>query len=182
MSRRREDMLKFKINPKSKGQISKHKFCHLEFVICYYFLICALSLGFLMSGCGTAKECAKGIAGLSTKVLEDTRKDAIVKVFNYDYNTCYKKTEEILKRTGSYIYARDTKKDLIAVYVSQTDTTPVGLFFSQIDASNTRIEVSSPSTYGKEFISNVVFSSLEKSLHPEKEVKQAGLEKQISKE
>jgi len=34
---------KSKINPKSKCQISKQKFCHLCFVICYYFVICALS-------------------------------------------------------------------------------------------------------------------------------------------
>lgn len=154
----------------------------MPFAFSYYFIICTLSLGFLMAGCGTIKEGAKGIAGISTKALEDTRRDAISKTFNYDYGTCYKKTEEILKRIGSYIYAKDRKKDLIAVYVSSADTTPVGLFFSQIDARNTRIEVSSPSKYGKELISDTVFSSLEKSLHPEIETKLADTEKKIVEE
>jgi len=32
-----------KINPKSQYQIIKHWFCHLRFVICAYFVICALT-------------------------------------------------------------------------------------------------------------------------------------------
>jgi hypothetical protein len=49
---------------------------------------------------------------------------------------------------------------MIAIYVSETDTTPVGLFFKEIDKSNTQVEVSSPSTYAKELISEKVFKLL----------------------
>jgi hypothetical protein len=112
-------------------------------------------------GCATIKETAKGIAGVSTTVLEEGRKDAIIKTFNYDYNTCYNKVEGILKQIGAYIYAKDKKQEMLAVYVSETDTTPVGIFFKEIDAKNTQIEVSSPSTYAKEFISAKIFSALE---------------------
>ncbi len=118
-------------------------------------------------GCATVKETAKGIAGVSTKVLEDARKDAVIKKFNYDYNTCYNKVEGILTQIGAYIYAKDNKKQMIAIYVSEADTTPVGLFLKAIDANNTQIEVSSPSTYAKEFIAKSVFLALEKSLKPQ---------------
>jgi len=122
------------------------------------------------SGCATVIEAGKGFVGISTKALEDNRKNALAKTFNCDYNTCYGETEKILKNIGAYIYARDSKKKMIAIYVSEQDTTPVGLFFKEIDANNTQIEVSSLSTYAKEFISGKVFSILEKSLsHKEEE-------------
>jgi len=130
-------MLKFKI------QITKISFCALSFAV-------------LISGCASVRETAKGIAGISTKSLEEGRKNAVVKVFNYDYSTCYRLTLDALKKIGSYIYAQDIKKHLIAIYVSSEDTTPVGIFFKEIDEKNTQIEVSSPSTYSKELISGKI--------------------------
>jgi len=136
----------------------------------YYLLLTTLG------GCATIKETAKCVVGVSTKVLEDGRKDAIKKTFNCDHNNCYNKTLEKLKQIGTYIYAEDRKKQMIAVYLHKadetkttvtktgftiTDTTPVGIFFKEIDAKNTQIEVSSPSTYAKEFISTKIFSALE---------------------
>lgn len=111
-------------------------------------------------GCSTIKETVKRIAGVSTKVLEDSRKDAIKKIFNYDYNTCYNKVKAAVTERGSYIYAEDPKKQMLAIYVSESDTTAVGIFFKEIDALNTQIEVSSPSTYAKELIAKRVFSVL----------------------
>ena len=115
-------------------------------------------------GCETIKDGAKGFLGVSTRSLKEARKDAIIKTFNYDYVTCYSKTQEILKRMHAYIYARNTKKHMIAVYVSKKDTTPVGLFFKEIDATNTQVEVSSLSTYSKEFISKKVFAVLDNKI------------------
>jgi hypothetical protein len=131
-----------------------------------------LILAFLLCGCAAVKETAKGLAGISTRELEKGRKNAIVKTFNYDYFSCYTKTLDVLQDIGAYVYAKDIKKHLIAVYVSGEDTTPVGFFFKEIDANNTQVEVSSPSSYAKESVAIKVFSSLEESLHPkEKEGK-----------
>jgi hypothetical protein len=119
-------------------------------------------IGFL--GCTTIKEAAKGFMGISTRSLEKARKDAIVKTFNYDYFTCYTQTLDILKRMQAYIYTQSIKEHMITIYVSEEDTTPVGLFFKEIDAANTQVEVSSLSTYAKEFISGKVFSALDKKI------------------
>jgi hypothetical protein len=124
------------------------------------FAICALSFVILISGCATITEGAKGFVGISTKALEDGRKNALSETFNYDYNSCYHKAKEALSGMGGYIYAEDTNKQMIALYVSAADTTPVGIFFTRIDADNTRIEVSSPSTYAKETIAAKLFSDL----------------------
>jgi len=126
----------------------------------YYLPYTFLFLAILLSGCIGPKEACKGFLGISTKVLEDGRKDAIKKEFNLDLITCHNKVRLILKDTGSYIYADDLSKDMIAVYVSVEDTTPVGLFLTEVNKGVTLIEVSSPSTYGKELISKTVFEAL----------------------
>lgn len=127
-----------------------------------YFVICAFLFVVLASGCAGVKETAKGIMGVSTKELEKNENSAIKEVFNCEYKVCYNGTIEILKETGSYIYAIDVPKNMVAVYVSQADTTPVGVFFKKIDAAKTQVEVSSPSTYGKELIAKNIFTRLKK--------------------
>lgn len=126
-----------------------------------WLLVISCWLLISLSGCATVIEGAKGFAGISTKVLEDKRQDALKKTFNHDYNACYNKTKEILKAIGAYIYTENKKKNLIAVYVSSEDTTPVGLFFKSVDSSNTQVEISSLSTYAKELIAKKVFFGLE---------------------
>ena len=130
-----------------------------------YFTICFLLLSFL--GCAQVKEDVKGFLGISTKALEEGRKDALVQTFQCDYDSCYEKTRRILKeRLSVYIYKEDKKNKLIAMYLSATDTTPVGIFFKEIDKENTQVEVSSPSTFAKEKIATEVFSRLIMRLNP----------------
>ena len=119
-----------------------------------------------LGGCASVKEVAKGIAGTSTKVLEEGRSRAISQQVNYGYAECYDKSARVLKEAGAYIYAK--KKDMIAIYISESDTTPVGVFFQSIDGSNTQISVSSPSTYAKELIFKILSLELDRLLHPEK--------------
>ncbi len=126
----------------------------MRFII---FSFMALSL---MAGCATIKDVPKGFAGLSTRTLEENRKKAVTRTFNFDYDTCYKKTKEVLAELGVYIYAQDKKKDMIAFYLSGQDTTPVGVFFKKMDKNVTQVEVSSQATYAKEYIAPRLFSGL----------------------
>ena len=138
-------------NLKFKIQNFKSWFVILLFAFCIFNFM----------GCASLKEKYKGFLGISTKVLEDARGKAITKVFNYNYNTCYDKVKAGLTEIGSYIYAEDKNKHMIAIFVSETDTTPVGIFLKQIDANNTQVEVSSQSTYAKETVAKNIFSVLE---------------------
>jgi hypothetical protein len=147
---------------KSKVQVKSKKFKFWLSIAVFVF--CSFSL----SGCAGFQETVKGFKGVSTKVLEDNLKDAAAKEFKMDYKSCYYETKELLKGIGAYIYAEDTKKKLIAVYVSEQDTTPVGLFFKEIDKNKTQIRVSSPSSYAKELISETIFSAIDKSLKEKK--------------
>ena len=123
-------------------------------------LLSALCI-FSLSACSTVKQATKGFLGFSTKEVEASRKDALKKQFNRAYKDCYDRSMEVLKNSGTYVYAQDEAKNMVALYVSETDTTVVGVFFTKIDANNTQVEVSSPSTYAKDFIAEKLFSGLE---------------------
>ncbi|MDD5505216.1 MAG: hypothetical protein PHR73_00435 [Candidatus Omnitrophica bacterium] len=146
-----------------------------------------------LSGCATVKEAARGFAGVSTRVLEEKRKDAIRESFALDYDNCYTKVKDILKEKvaikkieeessgggSAYIYAEDAAKKMLAIYLSETDTTPVGIFFIPGGEGITMVEVSSPSIYAKEHIANRLFTGIKASLRPGED-KKANVKKEIS--
>lgn len=129
-------------------------------------LIKFFSVIFLLAastGCAKIIEGTKGFAGVSTKAIEDKRKEGIVREFDLDYPTCLDRVKAILEqdREPSYIYAQDPQKKMLGVYVSKTDTTVVGIFFTEVAPQKTRIEVSSASKFGKEFISKKISYGIE---------------------
>ena len=112
---------------------------------------------FLLAGCASFTEGIKGFVGISTRVLEEGKGEAIkLKPINCDYATVDRKIRSALKKNGSYIYAQDAKKGMIAIYVSSKDTTPVGIFLVKINDTTTQIEITSPSTYAKKLIADQV--------------------------
>ncbi|MEW6074819.1 MAG: hypothetical protein AB1530_00775 [Candidatus Omnitrophota bacterium] len=127
----------------------------------YAFFTCVLAAA-ILSGCAGVKEGAKGFLGISTRELERGRKDAVSKAFQCAPSDCYDTILTTLKEIGAYVYAKDSNKKMVAVYVSQTDTTPVGIFLTEENKAAVRIEVSSPNSYAKEFIAGKVFIALEK--------------------
>ena len=111
-------------------------------------------------GCACIKEATRGFLGISTKEIENARDKAIVKIVGYDYSSCYKIVEARLTEIGSYTYAK--RDDLIAVYISPTDTTPAGIFFKEINKRKTQLEIVSPAADTKEYLAQKIFSALEK--------------------
>ena len=131
-----------------------------------FILITIFLFATVLSGCASFKEMGKGFMGVSTQVLEQKRKDALKKSFALSYSDCYVKVKDILKDATSlkekapYIYKDDPKEKMIAIYFSFTDTTPVGIFFTDQAAAGTLIEISSPSSYAKEEMAKRIFSGL----------------------
>ncbi len=134
-------------------------------------------LGFLVSGCATIKDVPKGVAGLSTRVLEEKRGSAIVKNFACDYNTGYAKIKDILSRMGCYIYSDNKQKRMIAIYISEADTTAVGIFLVE-NGQALDVQVSSASTYGKEHVSSILFAALDRSLRGEEPLPEESVKKE----
>ena len=115
-----------------------------------------------LCGCSTVTDIGRGFAGTSTRELERGRKEALTQTFSCDVSGCYDETRQILKNIKAYVYAGDKASEMIACYVSEEDTTPVGIFFVPEASGKTRIEVSSPSTPAKESIARQVFDELGK--------------------
>jgi hypothetical protein len=171
---------KFQISFKSQfSKFQTASFVHWKFGHWDLFGIWNLGFGILLClvlgmlpGCASMKEVAKGIAGVSTKALEEGRKEAIVSTFSLDYASCFARTQETLKEEGAYIYSGDIKKHMIAFYVSEADTTAVGVFFNEIEPNSIQMEVSSLSTYAKELFAEKIFEALKpkvrKETHEEK--------------
>jgi hypothetical protein len=136
---------------KFKAQSAKCK-VSLVYILCFVFFA---------GGCSSLTNLPRRISGLSTVELERQRAEAISKTFNFSYPACNTKTQDILRQIGAYIYAKDKSKQMIAIYLTSEDTTPVGLFFTEVEPGKTRVEVSSLSIYGKEIISKRVFAMLE---------------------
>ena len=122
-----------------------------------------------LSGCATIKEWGRGIMGVSTKILDDNRKIALKKSFALDYNSCYADVKTVLneKDKESPIYFEDLQAKMIAVYFSQTDCTPVGIFFTEQENGETLLEISSPSVYAKEDFADRIFAVLTKRIKNE---------------
>jgi len=148
--------------------------------VLFTFAIVFYILAAVLSGCATIKEMGKGFIGVSTQVLEQKRKEALKKSFALDYNSCYLKVKEILNQKGkeAYIYAQDHAEKWLAIYLSSTDTTPVGIFFAEEPGGNTLIEISSPSTYAKEEIAKRIFTGIDQSIKPKIEEKKADVKEE----
>lgn len=141
----------------------------------FVLVVTGYLLSAVLSGCSTVKEVSKGFVGVSTRVLEQERKNALKKSFALDYDRCYLKVKDILNQKGqeAYIYAEVPKEKLIAIYLSPADTTPVGIFFTSQEQGSTLIEISSPSIYAKEEIANRIFTGLEELTKPKNQEKKS---------
>ena len=135
-------------------------------------VVAMFALCLVMSGCATSGNIWKEIAGTSTQEIEETRVDAVSKVFEYDYKTCYFNVEKLLNKMPKIsIYSKDNST--IAVYFINPDTTPVGLFFKEIDSTHTQVEISSPSTPAKEWVAKNIFT--ETVQEPQKLITKGGI-------
>jgi len=129
-------------------------------------IIVSLAALSLCAGCGiTMKEAARGFLGTSTKILEDERPQAISRDFPCKQAECRKKVMELLAEMKTHIYRQEG--DLIAMYYSESDTTPVGIFVTQ-GGEKAIVEVTSPSTYVREHVSRSLFSGLDKMFKQKK--------------
>ncbi len=122
----------------------------------------SLFLFMFVAGCAGIKETVKNVAGVSTKCLEKGRADSVKKTYDLGYEKCRQEVEAVLAEVKAYIYGRDKNGGMIAFYMTESDTTPVGIFFSTGDGNKTTVEVSSPSRYSKEFISDKIAQRMSK--------------------
>jgi len=140
----------------NKSEIRNPKISLVTGILCF---------SIFLGGCAMIKETTRGVLGISTKQIEEARSNNVLaKTFHYSYKDCYDKVKKILKQMNAYIYSEDKAKKMIAIYITEADTTPVGIFFTEVDALNTKIELASPSTFGRDYIAKKLFFGLEEEV------------------
>lgn len=114
------------------------------------------------AGCAAVTEAGRGIAGVSTKVLEDNRDSAVQRSYPVGLARCREMVEAVLADSKVYMYARNEQKQMLAFYMSASDTTPVGVFFVPQGTASTQVQVSSPSRYARELIADKIAAGFER--------------------
>jgi hypothetical protein len=97
------------------------------------------------------------LAGAAGYGFTEEWEGALTKTFNYGYATCYWKMYDILKampRVTIYYERYGT----IKVYYTHPNTTGVEVHFAQVDATHTKVDVTSGSSSAKSWIARNLFA------------------------
>lgn len=100
------------------------------------------------------------LAGLPVMVeygYAEEREGALAKTFNYDYSTCYWKMNGILRAMPN-VSVYSEKYSVISLYYINPNTTPVEVYFTAVDATHTKVEVTSESSSAKNWIAGNIFA------------------------
>jgi hypothetical protein len=122
-----------------------------------------LSIGFLFfCGCASLKETGKKVWGSSIEHLEKERSHGRVQNFALSLDRCFLEVEKLMTATGAQVYLKDEQKRFLAAmnFKGHVDTTQAGIFFTRLEDSKTKVEVSSMSPKLVDDVSEIIFTGL----------------------
>jgi hypothetical protein len=97
------------------------------------------------------------VSGMPADSFAKEQEEALVKTFNYDYSTCYWKMDDLLKAMP-HVSVYSERYDMILLHYINPNTTQVGVYFTAVDATHTKVEVVSESSSAKNWIAGNLFS------------------------
>ena len=108
-------------------------------------------------------EISKTVWGSSTRALEKARVNGIIKTYDAPLGRCY---DEVLKAVGEAEYEvfinNKSKATIVVMGIKgAVNTTEVGIFFSEISDTQTKIYISSLSSNAKRIVAEAVFPKLD---------------------
>jgi len=143
-----------------------------------FFLFIFMALTVMTTGCSFIQETARTVWGSSTRALEKARVDAVSGTFACSVEECFQRVTALSRsavkqegkgaQTGLFdLFLSDPVRGVIVVMgvPGQVDTTEVGIFFQEMDARTTRVEVSSLSSRAKRTVARRVFADLANQFH-----------------
>ena len=122
----------------------------------------AILVTITLGGCAGVQETAKVLWGSSTRALEEARSEAISKVYQCHYEECYKEVLKIAELEKLEVFIKDkVKRHIVLIGIKgSVNTTEVGVFFTELNDREVRVEVSSLSTNAKKKVSEMIFPQL----------------------
>ncbi len=116
-----------------------------------------------ITGCEHIKEIPKQIWGSSTQALEKARQDAVRRYYQCNISDCREMLYDIIQENEMTLFLEKEKENfmvLMNVYEDVTDTTEVGIFLTDIGATQTKVEITSLSSKAKDRAAQVIFGAL----------------------
>jgi hypothetical protein len=126
-------------------------------------LLIIMVLSLLFAGCGHVEEFSKTVWGSSTRALEEARVNGIIKTYNCTVSRCYDEALKAVQDAKYTVFIDNKLKATIVVMgiKGSVNTTEVGIFFSDISDTQTKIYISSLSSNAKRSVAQQVLPKLD---------------------
>ena len=130
-----------------------------------------------ISGCAWVVDFPRTAWGSSIRVLSDKRSDAETQTFSCKKEVCFEIVEALTLPHGVkdenddkfVLFANDPRgRYLIVMDVpGSVNTTEVGIFFDELEAGQTKVDISSLSSRAKQAVAEIVFTKLSEGYEPD---------------
>jgi hypothetical protein len=129
--------------------------------VCYIAAVLLFSVQ--VSGCASIKESVTDFFGFSISDLEKARETGLTRTYPLPYDTAFDKAVEAAKAAKVTVYKADRARGVITLMdiPKQVDTTFVGVFLEAVDASNTKITISSLSSLALQKAGMIIFGGMD---------------------
>jgi hypothetical protein len=126
-------------------------------------IIGILILVLAFAGCAHVEEFSKTVWGSSTRALEEARVNGIIKTYNCTVDRCYDEALKAAEDAKYTIFINNKSKATIVVMgiKGSVNTTEVGIFFSDISDTQTKIYISSLSSNAKRLVAQRILPKLD---------------------
>ncbi|MBF0486120.1 MAG: hypothetical protein HQL16_06375 [Candidatus Omnitrophica bacterium] len=117
----------------------------------------------VLAGCASLSDVPKKVAGVSTRVLEDTRAHSIYQSYDCDTTACFDSVLDVARKNKYVVFMKDDIRGFIVLMgiPGCVDTTEVGVFLTpQADGKGVKVEISSRSSPAKRTVALVLFEQL----------------------
>lgn len=126
-------------------------------------LLLVICCAMFLPACSAWRDAPAGIAGVSTKALEDGRVDSIYQTYPCDIGACFDAVSAVAGKSGYYIFSSDRTRGLVVLMKIPgcVDTTEVGVFLSHAPhGEGVLVELSSRSSLAKKTVAKTLLSDL----------------------
>ncbi len=127
----------------------------------YFVVILVAAVSF--AGCAGTRASVGDFFGYGISDLEKARETGLSRVYPLPYDTAFDKAVEAAKTGKVTVYKADRKRGIITIMdvPKQVDTTFIGVFVESVDASNTKITISSLSSTALTKAGMIIFGGMD---------------------
>ncbi|MBF0619955.1 MAG: hypothetical protein HQL19_07300 [Candidatus Omnitrophica bacterium] len=117
----------------------------------------------IFSGCASFWDAPRNVVGVSTRALENARKDSVFQVYACEYADCFNAVVDSAEKSKYIVFMKDQIRGLVVIMniPGVVDTTEVGVFIAPLaNHKGVKVELSSRSTPARRAVAQILFTDL----------------------